>query len=857
VPSLTRDEAAARADLLAVRSYDVDLDLTGAGDGTRFESTVRISFTCGRPGAGTFVEMKDGTPREVTLNGGRVDPASLVDNRLPLTGLAADNELVVRATMAYSNTGEGLHRFVDPADDAVYLYAQSFLDDAQRIFACFDQPDLKAPVRLTVSAPPQWQVAGNGAGTQVSPGRWEFVETPTLATYLVSLLAGPYHVRRDAHDGIALGLYCRRSLAEHLDRDAAELFGITAACFDRYHEMFGVRYPFGKYDQAFVPEFNAGAMENPGLVTFRDEYVFRSAVTDSERQERAEVIAHEMAHMWFGDLVTMRWWDDLWLNESFAEYMGYRVVVEATRFTGAWTDFAVGRKGWGYAADQRPSTHPVAPESLPDAGLALLNFDGISYAKGAAVLRQLAAWIGDEAFLAGLRTHFTRHAFGNATLDDWLASLSQASGRDLRGWADVWLRRAQVNTLRPRVGIDPDGRYCSVEVEQTAPPDHPTLRPHRIGIGVYSGGSLARRVLVDLDPAADGGVTAVPDLVAVAAGDLLLLNDGDLSYAKVRFDEATLAALPRTLPALTDPLARALVWGAVLDAVRDAEMPVADLIALCAVALPTEAELTVFRDVVRFATSSAVDQYLAPADQPAARATLGRACQRALEAAEPGGDWQLVAARGFVACADGDDAARLRTWLDGSGAPTGLRMDEEMRWTVLVRLAALGQLSEAEIEAEYERDRSAQGAEYAARCRAARPDPAAKSQAWRAIVTDDGLSNRIVRAGAVGFWQPGQEELTRSYVPRYFAEMPDMAARRSPQVAWEVAAGAFPRYAVDADTLAAANRLLASSDVNPVLARVVADEADDLRRALAARRTGRTAAEPGRAAAESGHAAAG
>jgi aminopeptidase N len=841
VPSLTREEAAARADLLAVRSYDLELDLTGAGDGTHFESTARIRFTCRSPGAGTFVELKDATARDVTLNGVTVDPSSLVDNRLPLSGLAADNELVVRATMAYSNSGEGLHRFVDPADGAVYLYAQSFLDDAQRIFACFDQPDLKAPVRLTVSAPPDWEVAGNGAGTRVGPGRWEFAATPALATYLVSLLAGPYHVRRDAHDGIDLGLYCRRSLGEHLDRDAAEVFGITAACFDRYHEMFGVRYPFGKYDQAFVPEFNAGAMENAGLVTFRDEYVFRSAVTDSERQERAEVIAHELAHMWFGDLVTMRWWDDLWLNESFAEYMGYRVVVEATRFTGAWTDFAVGRKGWGYAADQRPSTHPVAPESLDDAGLALLNFDGISYAKGAGVLRQLAAWIGDEVFLAGLRTHFTRHAFGNATLDDWLDSLSQGSERDLRGWADVWLRRAQVNTLRPRVSLGPDGRYAAVEVVQTAPEDHPTLRPHRIGVGVYSGGSLRHRVLVDLDPAVDDGVTAVPELVGVEAAELLLVNDGDLSYAKIRFDEATLAALPRTLPALTDPLARALVWGAVLDAVRDAEMPVADLIALCAVALPEETELTVFRDVVRFATTSAVDQYLAPADQTAARATLGRACRQVLESAEPGGDRQLVAARGFAACADGDDAERLRSWLDGS-APAGLRMDEEMRWAALVRLASLGLLSAAEIEAEYERDRSAQGAEYAATCRAARPDPAAKAEAWRSIVTDDGLSNRIVRAGAVGFWRPGQEELTRAYVPRYFVEMPDMVARRSPQVAWEVAHEAFPRYAVDAETVAAAERLLAAPDLNPVLARVVADQADDLRRALAARRCGSNSA---------------
>jgi aminopeptidase N len=515
--------------------------------------------------------------------------------------------------------------------------------------------------------------------------------------------------------------------------------------------------------------------------------------------------------------------------------MGYRVVAEATRFTDVWTDIAVGRKGWGYAADQRPSTHPVAPESVPDAALALLNFDGISYAKGAGVLRQLAEWIGDEAFLAGLRRHFAAHAYGNATLDDLLTSLSEAWGRDLRGWADLWLRRPHVNTLRPVVTVGDDGRYASVEVVQSAPPAYPTLRPHRLGIGVYSGGSLRRRVFVDLHPGVDGGHSAVPELVGVEPGDLLLLNDGDLTYAKIRLDEASLGALPRTLPTLTDPLARALVWGSVLDAVRDAEVPVGDLVALCAAALPAETELSVFRDVVKFVTASAVDQFLAPERQPAARATLGRACLAALEAAEPGGDRQLAAARGYLACAGPDDVDGLRGWLDGSAVPSGLRVDEELRWAVLIRLAELGGLSEADIDAEYERDRSAQGAEYAARCRAARPDPAAKAEAWRAIVADDSLSNRIVKASASGFWQPDQDALTRPYVPRYFAEMPAMAARRSPQVVWEVANAAFPRYAVDADTLAAAQRFLGADGVNPILSRVVGDLTDDLRRALAAR----------------------
>jgi aminopeptidase N len=834
MPSLTRDEAVARAELLRVHAYDIDLDLTAAAEADAFSSTTTVRFSCARPGDQTFVELKPAELHEVNLNGESLDPANLVDNRVRLPGLLAENELTVPARMAYSNTGEGLHRFTDPEDGAVYVYAQAFLDDAQRIFACFDQPDLKAPVTLAVSAPTGWEVAANGAGTQVAQGRWEFATTRPLATYFVGLIAGPYHVRRDEHDGIQLALYCRRGLAAHLDKDVDEIFGITKACLDRYHELFGMTYPFGKYDQAFVPEFNAGAMENPGLVTFRDEFVFRSAVTDAERQLRAEVIAHEMAHMWFGDLVTMRWWDDLWLNESFAEYMGYRIVAEATRFTDAWVDFAVGRKGWGYAADQRPSTHPVAPESLPDAGLALLNFDGISYAKGAAILKQLVAWLGDEAFAAGLRAHFGAHAFANATLDDLLGALGEASGRDLGAWAAVWLRRPQVNTLRPEAEIGPDGRYTSVEIVQTAPTSHPTLRPHRVGVGVYRDGSLRRRVEIDLDPTIDNGRTAVSELVGTEPGELLLVNDGDLTYAKIRFDDASRANLGRVLPRLTDPLARALVWAAAADAVRDADMPASEFVELCAWALPAETELPIFRDVVRFATASVVDRFLPPQSQPRARTTLAKACLAALESAEPGGGRQLVAARGLLASAGPPDVGRLRSWLGGE-APPGLEVDAEVRWAILGQLAVLGAVREAEIEAEYERDRTAQGAEHAARCRASLPDRDSKARAWEVIVNDDTQSNRLVTAAAEGFWHPQQAELTQSYVERYFLTMPAVASRRTPQVLIAVAEAAYPRYAVEPDTLAAADRLLAEPDLNPMLRRVVVDLTDDLRRALAAR----------------------
>ncbi|MFG1918794.1 aminopeptidase N [Micromonospora sp. NPDC048898] len=831
MPSLTRVEATARGAAITVESYQVDLDLTGGPE--LFRSRVAIRFRAATDATATFAEVKPAKLLAVRLNDRDLDPALLADNRLPLTGLAEENTLVVEAEMAYSNAGEGMHRFVDPADGETYLYAVSFLDNVQRIFAAFDQPDLKAPVTLSVTAPPEWTVSSNAeVAATPAPGRWEFAPSAPLATYFFSLIAGPYHVRRAEHDGVPLGIYCRRSLAEHLDADAEEIFTITRQCLDRFHQLFTERYPFGKYDQAFVPEFNAGAMENPGIVTFRDDYVFRSAVTDTEREQRATTIAHEMAHMWFGDLVTMRWWDDLWLNESFAEYLGTRVTAEATRFGQAWTTFAMRRKAWGYAADQRPSTHPVAPEEVTDADEGLLNFDGISYAKGASVLRQLVAWLGDEAFLAGLNAHFAEHRFGNATLADLLVSLSTASGRDLSGWAEVWLRRPQVNTLRAEVTVDADGRYSDVAVVQTAPESHPVLRPHRIGVGRYSVDGSVRRDDVDIDPAADGGRTVLGALAGTPAAQLLLLNDGDLTFAKVRLDPASADAVARMLPGLADPLTRAILWGEALDAATDGERPVGGVVDLMAAALPTETEVIIAEDVLTL-SRSLVDRYLDPLTRSAALARVAEACQRLLDGAPTGESLQLAAARGWIAATT--DADLLVGWLAGRDVPAGLRVDAELRWAVLRRLVVLGAAGEAEIAVEAAADNSSTGAERAARCRAALPDPAAKQAAWEIIVRSTELSNRLLEATAEGFWQPEQAELTAAYVERYFTDMPAAARRRTPWTADRVAKLAFPRYAVAQPTREAAAALLARDDLTPGLRRVVTDADDDLRRALVAR----------------------
>lgn len=845
MPALQRDEAQTRARLIDVHHYDIALDLTRGAD--RFGSRTVIRFTA-RTAGDTFVEVKPDELHSATLDGRPLDPAALDDNRLPLTGLAPGaHELRLDTTMRYSRTGEGMHRFTDPADGESYVYTQLFLDDIQRVFGAFDQPDLKAVFALTVTAPTDWTVLGNGIATQGDPGHWTLAPTPRISTYLVAVAAGPWHSLRTEHAGLPFGLHCRRSLAPHLDADAEELFDLTRRCFDRYHEIFEEPYPFDSYDQAFVPEFNAGAMENPGLVTFRDEFVYRSAVTDTERQTRGMVISHEMAHMWFGDLVTLQWWDDIWLNESFAEYMGYQVLSEATRFTDTWTDFAVARKGWGYDADQRPSTHPVAPapDDVPDTASALLNFDGISYAKGASALRQLVAWMGEKDFLAGINDHFARHRFGNATLADFIDSLGRATDRDVHAWAQHWLRTTGVDTLTPEPGTT-DGSW-HVDVH------HSGSRPHRIAVGAYDQdltdpGRLVLRDRFALDIPAEEGRTrrAFPK----PTPDLLVLNDGDLTYAKVRFDPASWQTVARSLSGLPDPLTRAVVWNAARDMVRDGALAPTAYLDAARTHLPHETDLAIIQGVLAFARTQIADHYLPSADRHTALTTLtalSRDILRRTEGPAHGAEagLRLTAVRAFIDSATTPEG--LQDWLDDGSVPGGPHLDPELRWRILGRLATLGAAPTDElrtaIDAELTRDPGATGREGAARCRAALPDPAAKQAAWDALFTTDetgekpALSNYLFIATAGGFWAPEQHELLRPYVARYFDEVPALAAARGPALAAAAGRHAFPAAFVEEETLRRGEACLADGDPPSALRRKLVDQLDDLRRALRIRAT--------------------
>ncbi|UQX00673.1 aminopeptidase N [Streptomyces sp. RerS4] len=826
--ALTRTEAQARARLLDVHHYDVALDLT-TGDET-FHSTTRIRFTA-RTTADTFVELKPEQLLTATLDGTPLDPATLADNRLPLTGLTeGPHELRVEARMRYSRTGEGLHRFTDPADGETYVYTQMFMDDVQRVLPAFDQPDLKAVFAFTVTAPAHWTVLANGITTRTGDrdhdgaGIWTSAPTPVISTYLAAIAAGPWHSVTTEHAGLPFGIHCRRSLAPHLDADADEILSVTTACFDRYHEKFAEPYPFDSYDQAFVPEFNAGAMENPGLVTFRDEFVFRSAVTDTERQSRAMVIAHEMAHMWFGDLVTLAWFDDIWLNESFAEYMGYQTLTEATRFTGTWTEFGMVRKPWGYDADQRPSTHPVAPapEDVPDTASALLNFDGISYAKGASALRQLVTWLGEKEFLAGINTHFTRHKFANATLADFVDSLAAHTDRDVHAWADTWLRTTGIDTLTPRVQDAHGGWTLTV--------DRDGHRPHRIAAGAYErtpDGRLERTELLDLDVPTDEILSA-----SGARPALLVLNDGDLSYAKIRLDATSLDTALSDLSRIPDALTRAVVWGSLRDMVRDGELEPGAYLATAAAHLPDEPDLAIVQGVLGFARTQIADRYLTPADRTSALTTLtdiGRALLRRTEdGTEPG--LRLAAVRSLIDSANQPDT--LTAWLADDTVPGGPTLDPELRWRILARLAVLGAVDESAIDTALAADPSATGQEGAARCRAALPTPEAKAAAWQRLFHDDTLSNYLFSATAQGFWQPEQTELVRDYVPRYYPEAVALGARRGPAIAEAAGRYAFPAHAIDDTNLRAGHTCLEDPNLIPLLRRKLVDQLDDLSRVL-------------------------
>ena len=844
-PNLTRARAAERSALLSVQWYKVDLDLTdgagGPGEKT-YRTRSEISFSA-TPGSSTFIDFVGDGIATATLNDTPFDVGSWTNGGgLALTDLDAENVLVIEAVGLYTNTGEGLHRFVDPVDGAVYLYSQFETADAKRLFACFDQPDLKATFTFDVTAPAAWQVIANGATTAIDtapegsggPSVHHFATTEPMSTYVTALIAGPYHVVRDHHDGIDLGIFCRGTLAQHLDSD--RIFTETKQGFDFFHQAFGVRYPFGKYDQLFVPEFNAGAMENAGAVTFREEYVFRSRVTHYLYERRCETILHEMAHMWFGDLVTMRWWDDLWLNESFATWASVVAQNSATEYTNAWTTFANVEKSWAYVQDQLPSTHPIAADMV-DLAAVEVNFDGITYAKGASVLKQLAAYVGFEEFLEGLGSYFRAFAFSNASLADLMKHLTDASGRDLSDWTSQWLQTTGINPLHAEFTVAPDGTYSSFELVQGgAEPGAGELRTHRLAVGIYdddASGKLARTHRVELD--VTGARTAVPDLVGVRHGSLVLANDDDLTYCKLSLDQDSLATAIARIGDIADSLPRTLVWSAVWEMTRDAKMRARDFVELALSGLHGEDQIGVVQRVLS-QVHLAIGAYADPSW--AAQTGWPRFTAAVLDlatSAAPGSDVQLAAVQALCgASLSADQLQIIQGWRDESAPLAGLTVDADLRWTLLNALVAHGAAGAADIEAASTVDATASGERRAMTAKALLPDATSKAAIWERLIEDDGMANALQDAAIGGFSHPAQRDLLEPYAARYFDVVDQVWSRRSIEVAQKVAVGLYPRWSVTQETADRAGDW-ATGDHATALARLVSEGRSGTERSLRAR----------------------
>ncbi len=840
IAEITQQETSERAQLLRVDSYDVQLDLTGSDQ--VFGSVSLIRFDCARPGAASYADLIAETVRDITLNGTPIDPATAyAEGRIALPDLAEHNELRVVADCAYTSDGSGLHRTVDSADGKVYTFTQFEPADARKVYANFEQPDLKARFTIHVTAPAHWIVLSNELAPDPDPvgdgaAVWHFATTPRMSTYLTAVVAGEYYLIRDSHTTpggqlIPLGLACRQSLAAHLEPD--DMFTITRQGLDYFTGLFGGAFPYAKYDQVFVAD-HLGAMENIGCVTISEQLLFRSRVTAAKYETRAMMILHEMSHQWFGDLVTMRWWGDLWLNESFAELCATQSSAEATRFTDAWTTFCSGRKVFGYMQDQQPSTHPIAAD-VATLSEAVANFDGISYAKGASVLKQLVAYLGREHFFAGVQAYLDKHGWGNATLADLLAALEASSGRSLAEWSKAWLETAGPNTLRADFTVDERGAFTGFAVLQEAPADHPTLRPHHIAIGLYnrSGDTITRGHRIEVD--ITGLRTAVPGLIGQLQPDLILLNDDDLGYAIVRFDQRSLATLAESIGQFTDSLARTVCWSAVIDMALQGELSLQAFVRILTAGMgrePSISLLQILHNVVGRLLNIAGD----PQWVPAGKEQLADVAMPLLRAAEPGSDHQLAWAQLLSSTAmTAEQLDLLAGLLDGNDEVPGLAIDTDLRWAMLRRLATTGRAGDARIHAELERDATDAGRRHATACRAAIPDAEHKAAAWRLITESEELGIEGTAEVGLAFNQAEHAQLLTEYTERFFEQLPQIWASRNDAMKLVFGQVLFPYSAASAELLDQIEVFLADGDRDPGLKRAVIQGRDVTEKALRAR----------------------
>jgi aminopeptidase N len=841
--NLTRKEAIERASIVSVQSYSVEIDLTQGAE--LFGSTTRVRFSA-KEGSSTFIDAITGAVHSVVLNGKVLQPAEVSDGiRIQLPSLEKENELVVVAQGKYTNTGEGLHRFVDPVDQEVYLYTQFEVPDSRRMFAVFEQPDLKATFSFNITAPSYWKVISNSPTPEPHELRegvsvWNFEPTPRISSYITALVAGPYVEVKDelvSSSGkvVPLGVFCRKSLFEYLD--AEYIFDKTKQGFEFFESQFGVPYPFEKYDQLFVPEFNAGAMENAGAVTFTETYVFRSKVTDATRERRVVTILHELAHMWFGDLVTMRWWNDLWLNESFAEYASTLATQEATEWHGAWATFASLEKAWAYRQDQLPSTHPIVAE-INDLEDVQVNFDGITYAKGASVLKQLVAWVGQEPFMRGVSAYFKKHAYQNTELSDLLKELEAESGRDLSEWSKLWLETAGVNLLRAEIE-EKDGTISSFSIQQSAIADYPYLRPHRLAVGFYNevGGKLIRTERVELD--VQGAKTLVPELAGKKRPDLILLNDDDLTYAKIRLDESSWATALAKLSSIDDPLARALVWGSAWDATRDGEKSGRAFIDLVLAHIANETESTTMMTCLRQLLTVA-NLYVAPEYRLESQLKVADGLWKLAQNAQAGSDAQLQFVKFFAQFARSDkQLTTVADLLSGKTQMNGLEIDTDLRWELLTALSVGGKATKERIDVELEADNTANGQKAHAAAIAAMPEKKSKQEIFDKLVDTDQMSNALVNSASLAFGRVMDTAVLEPFVDQYFSKVLSIWENKTYHMAEYLLVNLYPLAIVNEALANQTEQFLKNAELayKPALKRIIVENLANVQRALSAQST--------------------
>lgn len=844
--NLTLQEAEKRSSQIDVESYNITLDLTQGDEVFSSKTIIKFNSKTTEP---TFIDLIAKNVKSVILNGENLDIECYKDSRIHLDKILKKNEVIIDANCFYMHTGEGLHRFVDKADNQAYVYTQFEVADCRRMFAVFEQPDIKSKFTFTVTTPKNWVAFSNSSTPEPVENEkshtFNFEQTQKISSYITALVAGPYKGKTGeltSSDGrrIPLGVYCRASMVEYLDAD--EIMDITKIGFKFYEQIFSTPYPFDKYDQIFVPEFNNGAMENAGCVTYRDEYIFRSKPIEAKVERRAITILHELAHMWFGDLVTMKWWNDLWLNESFAEFMCTLCADEATRWN-SWTTFNSMEKNWAYRQDQLPSTHPIAA-NIRDLEDVEVNFDGITYAKGASVLRQLVAYVGREQFFEGIRVYFNKYKWKNTKLSDLLYELEKTSGRDLSNWTKVWLEESGVNLMKPIFETDAEDNILSFIIKQEAFSKGSSIRPHRLVVSGYNlvNDKMEKTIRVELDVKDEN--TEIVDFVGKKRPDIVLINDEDLTYSKVRMDNKSLDFAIKNIDKFTQTLPRTLILANAWDMLRDGEFKPTNYVKLAMLALEVETDSSAVRMLLN-QINACLYNYMAVENRDILQNEVFEFLKNKVQISKNKPDFQLQCVRSLTSIAQNKKQYDfLYELLNEKTHIDGVIIDHDLRWQLVIALSEGGYIDANDIKTELNNDNTVTGNQNAQCALASIPTSESKTAVWNRIMNDYSIPNDTLNSMMDGFVNVTDRSLIVSYYDEYFEKLEEIWENRTVAVACSIIETLFPimltGMGLSCDPIQCAEKWLNDKkQAAPALRRVIIECLDDAKRVQIAQKLDR------------------